>query len=188
MKKKKLLLAALVAVLIMTMGIGSTWAYFTTYAEAQGSKEVQFGYETYIDEKIVNLDKVITVYASEKSEPVFVRVRAFTGLEYQDRLSISGQDWTKGGDGYYYYNKPIAYGEGTAPLNISVGKLLREEELDAVNVIVLDESTPGICEYAEDGSLVRDADGKAILHPDWEGDLIIQNETDVNNNGAGGDE
>lgn len=160
MKKKKLLLTAIAVALIMTMGIGASWAYFTTYAEAAGEKEVHFGYEADIHEDFDGKTKIVTITSQKGSEPVYVRVRAYTGSQYS--LDISGEGWVAGKDGYYYYDKMLQSEQSTLPISIEL-KNIPAKDVDSANIVVLYETTPVF--YTDDGN--------GNMKPDWDWNMIL---------------
>ena len=43
MKKKSIFVAAFAAAMVAAASVGSAWAYFTTYAEAQGGYTISLG-------------------------------------------------------------------------------------------------------------------------------------------------
>ena len=149
--KKTILLAVLAAVIILAAGTKGTWAYFTTYASAHGGITLQRMTEIEIHERVGELEKNISLTADEGSAPAYVRARAYTGSDYT--LAYSGEGWTDGGDGWWYYNEPLAGGETTSELNakITVGPE-DPDPGDNVNIAVIFESTEVLYEKQEDGT------------------------------------
>ena len=136
--------AALALAAVMTAGIGQAWAYFTTYAQAEGGYPIHLGGRTDITEEFSDWTKHVAVTSDPESAPVYVRVRAFSGSLYTLEYSAEvGGDWTPGDDGYYYYNKILNGGETTTGLNVSIGGIPEDaEDGDKFNVVVIYESTP----------------------------------------------
>ena len=162
MKLKKVLLAALAAGMVLTAGVGGSMAYFSTYAQAQGGKEVSFGYESEIEEDIQDLTKSVTITNNIKSQPVYARVRAYTGSEYE--LQISGSDWTDGGDGYWYYKNILKAGETSSVLKVTLANIPEDVDIDdSINVMVLYETTPVYYEVDSEGNATATCDWNMIL-------------------------
>lgn len=143
MKKSNLILTASAVMLVLSAGINSANAYFTTYAEAKGGYEINLGDRTKINEKFTGWIKYVTITSDEKSEPVYVRAKAFSGSQYT--LQYSGSGWTLGNDGYYYYNSILNANESTSELLVQInGVPVVANNEDSFNVIVVYESTPVI--------------------------------------------
>lgn len=167
MKKIQGFLAVLAFGMLMAAGIGKTWAYFTTYAQAWGGKVVELGDETEITEHFSVETKRIRITNEEASQPVYLRVKVFAGKGYTQTGQMidytpegSGEGWTaKQEDEFYYYIHPVDGGASTEELLLKI-PFSEEPEADRpVNVIVVYESTP-----------VRyDADGEPIGYEktDW---------------------
>ena len=51
MKKAGYSIAVLAFLMVMTAGVGKAWAYFTTYASAEGGITITLGDETEIEEE-----------------------------------------------------------------------------------------------------------------------------------------
>lgn len=159
MKKIRYFLAFSALAGVMTAGLGKAWAYFTTYAQAQGSIAIELGDETEIEERFSGWVKHVTVTSEEGSEPVYIRAKAFSGGRYS--LTYSGDGWSEGTDGYLYYDEMVPGGGKTAELSVSIGNIPEEDLKDNLtfNVIVVYESTPVM--YNEDGTPY--ADWNAVL-------------------------
>lgn len=162
MKKKTVTI--LMAIALFSLGIagaGKAYAYFTSYVEAAGSHEVVLGEETEINEEVVDGNKKIVIKNAEDSaRAAYVRARAFAGSEIADSLEYSGDGWTAGNDGWYYYGDPIEPGESTSELLVQVkGRPADDDAIFSVTVVY--ESVDAI----ENGV---DADGNVVYEPaDW---------------------
>lgn len=154
MKKAKYSLVLLALVMVMTAGIGKAWAYFTTYASAEGSITITLGDETEITEEFSNWEKRVTITSNEDSEPVYIRAKAFSSSSYP--LVYSGDGWTLGEDDYYYYNEIVPGGGKTSVLSVKIENVPTEKVEDGTsfNVVVVYESTPVM--YREDGTPYAD--------------------------------
>lgn len=154
MKKKNILLAALAVSLTLSAGVGSAWAYFTTYAQARGGYTIELGDKTTVEEDFSAWTKHVAITSNADSEPVYVRARAFCGQDYN--LVYSGSDkWSPGADGYYYYSDILNGGETTDVLDVRIENVPEEiEDAAAFNVVVIYETTP--VRYHEDGEPYAD--------------------------------
>ncbi len=159
MKKMRYAAAVLAAAAIMTAGLGQAWAYFTTYATAEGGYVIKLGDRTEITENFSDWTKTVTVTNEEGAAPVYVRVKAFGPSTYE--LIYEGPGWTAKEDGYYYYDGMVPGGGSTGPLNIRINGIPEDaKDGDTFNVIVIYESTPVL--YDENGSALP-ADWTAVL-------------------------
>ena len=150
MKKamKKWILPLLVMVLLLSAALKPALAYFTTYSWAKGGHTVHQESRTKIEEDFSKWTKNITVTNTE-GEPVYVRARAFAGSAYA--LIYSGDGWSDGGDGWWYYDSPVAAGEKTAsPLSVKIENIPKAEMDAGFNVAVVYESTR--VQYSADGT------------------------------------
>lgn len=165
MKRRSYYPAVLVLSAAVTMagaGVGKAWAYFTTYAEAAGGYTIRLGDRTEITESFTEWTKHVSIASEEDSEPVYIRVRAFCGSQYT--LEYSGEGWSQGADGYYYYSSAVAGGASTAVLDLRINNIPEDpEELERFNVVVIYESTP--VRYHEDGTpyTVHETDWSVLL-------------------------
>ena len=147
MKKKTIFLLALSVTLILIASINSAIAYFSTYAEGRGGYLFGLG-ETDIEESFSSWTKRVKISNSEDGQPVYIRARAFAGDEYS--LLYSGDGWTLGGDGYYYYDEILYGGERTPELLVRIENVPYDMiPGDGFNVVVVYESTKVI--YDENG-------------------------------------
>ena len=151
MKKKQSILVLLALVMILGAWITPALAYFTTYARAKGGYTVSLETHTEIDESYSDWKKTITVRNTE-GKPVYVRARAFAGSDFT--LSYSGENWHDGGDGWWYYDAPLAEGESSAALTAAIGNIPEADEGVTFNVAVVYESTP--VQYKADGTAYAD--------------------------------
>ncbi len=155
MKRKNILLAALAFALVLTAAVGSAMAYFTTNAEAKGGCAIELGGKTTVKEEFSNWTKHVSIQSEPDSEPVYLRVKAFCGSEYELIYSDGSGKWTPGSDGYYYYSDIVNAGETASTLDIRIGQVPVEvRDADSFNVVVIYERTP--VQYQEDGSPYAD--------------------------------
>ena len=151
MKKKIYLMAAALA-LIATIGIGSAFAYFTTYVVADGGVKVSIGSTVTVPEEEMNLHFKHVTIKNTGDYDCYVRVKAFAGAEYDNLIySDDNGKWSLGADGYYYYSDIVPAGETTGTLKIAVEGLKEApKENESFNVIVVQECTPVL--FSEDGT------------------------------------
>lgn len=176
MKKRRILLALLALALAVSVSLPAAMAYFTTNARATGSLPLELGGGTNIEEVMAEWQKQITISANEDSMPMWVRARAYApdgvGLRY-----FTGEGWTAGDDGWYYYTIPLANPvlDGTAGatsiLTVAISPFKVEEAgtvPDGFEVPVLYESAPVL--YNEDGERLACNDkevwSQTITRPD----------------------
>ena len=77
--KKTIALAAAAFALILSLGIGSAMAYFTTYATANGGVQINLGFTTTKpDEEVSDWTKHIQITNTGDHE-CYIRVKALAG-------------------------------------------------------------------------------------------------------------
>lgn len=173
-KKGSVFLLGLAGFLILTSGLGTANAYFTTYTQAGGGVALSLGSETYVEETVSGWTKRVKITSEEGSQPVYVRARAFCGNEYNLTYQNKEEDgepaaWIAGQDGYWYYNRNdgiLWAGETTPELQIVIESAGQEqappetekapENGETFRVVVVYETTPVL--YDEQGEL---------KDPDW---------------------
>lgn len=149
------------AALAMTaaLTVESSMAYFTTYAEAEGSHGISLGAKTDITETVSDKTKHVVVQNTSESNECFVRVRVFSGRQVV--CTPQGDGWSEGQDGYWYYGPVLAPSTDkensvTTPLDVSINIDGLGEDPDSFNVVIIQECTPAI--YGEDGAPGADWD------------------------------
>lgn len=151
--KKSILLLILAVTMVLSTYIGSAMAYFTTYTEAKGGYVINLEGQIITREDFYEWTKHVTVVSTENSVPVYVRARAFAGDQYE--LTYSGNGWSRGSDGFYYYNEILYGGQETPELLVHIGNIPEDAvEGDDFNVIVIYEYTP--VQYDENGNPYAD--------------------------------
>ena len=105
MKKVNVCLTALAVILVLGAGIHNIWAYFTTYAEAQGGYVIELGDKTEIKEEFADWTKKVVIRSSEDSQPVFVRAKVFCESTLVDDLvyMYADTDWKYDEESEYFY-------------------------------------------------------------------------------------
>lgn len=174
---------AIAIMLIMSATMGSTWAYFTSYAKAKGGVTLKLGHQEEVDEDLNQWEKVINLTSTADSNEVYLRVRSFCA-EYEVSYGNS-QNWKDGGDGWMYYTKTLAPGASLSQSGDELKAKIKDvpdvhsegvEVGDVFNVIVVYESM----------EVQYDADGNKLsaMEADWSREL----ETSRTITTLGGDE
>jgi len=154
MKKRDIKRTVVITMLLLCMAVVPVLAYFTANAKAGGELSLTFGTVTELKEEVEDFVKSVKIAntGDEQSEPVWVRVRAYSGSTYP--LEIEGEGWTAESDGWYYYESPIAPGEETKVLRVAVTGIpeadAEDHEYAQINVAVVYETVAVM--YAADGS------------------------------------
>ncbi len=153
MKLKHIILPLLAVALLIGAVIQPAMAYFTTYTRAKGGYTIRQSTTTFIDESFDDWQKTVTIQNKE-GKAVFIRARAFAGSEYT--LTYTGENWSDGSDGWYYYSEALPAGTTASALVVSISNLPKAEEGGNFNVAVVYESTP--VQYEDDGTTFADWD------------------------------
>ena len=178
----------LLVAMIFSVRVHVAKAYFTTYATAKGGYTLELGDQTETDEHFANGEKIIYIESTSDSKPVWLRARAFTGEQYQDKLKYTERldadttvdvtsdpknksNWVEGSDGWLYYKNVLGPGDATGTkdedktprfgLIANVSDVLVEENQDpGINVVVVYETIP----------VMYDAQGNEVKWEpqDWE--------------------
>lgn len=146
MKRRTWLLLLLTVVLVLGAGIGSAYAYFTTYSSARGGYIVRAENETEIHETALGASKEISI-KNTGDYPVFVRVKIFKGSEITVTPTFNDRYWAyNSADEYYYYQQALEPGALTDVLkfDLTIPKDADAQEGDDVNVVVVYESVPAV--------------------------------------------
>ena len=157
MRRKILPLAATTVALILGMGMGSAWAYFTDTTSATGALEI-LPETTHITEENGAGTKTIRIQNTSEEAPVWVRARVFAATELG--AEASGDKWSGTIDAWFTYGEPLPAGEETEPLNVKFALKHPKaddypegaESGDETNVIIVYECAP--VSYNADGTLV----------------------------------
>ena len=158
MKKKQLFLVVLAVVLILGASIGSTIAYFTTYAGGNGGYVIHLGHQSkihdvYTDVKEIRIQNVADTADDVGKYPIFVRAMIYHG---NDSIvnPVASENWTPEGE-YIYYELPLyADLEANYPSAMSTTSILKidvqpnpDADLkpgDLVDVLVTYQSVPAV--------------------------------------------
>lgn len=170
--KSSLLLIAVAALLVAA--VGGTVAYLVTNTSPVVNTFTPANVDTEIDETFVNNVKSSIKVENKGNIPVYVRV-ALVGNwcdsngnvvePWNGSVTINSPDWSTGGDGYYYYTKPLVASATTSNLlGSSITASAREDGAHLV-ITVLQQSiqaepTTAVVEawgvtVAEDGTISK---------------------------------
>lgn len=179
MNKRKIVLLLLTLALIASASIEPAIAYFTTFVRAKGGHPVSIGDTTTIEEDFSNWEKRITIKNKAGSAPVFIRAKVIYAPlleENETAFTITGEGWSDGGDGYWYYGSKDAptilpgdaelseADRSTSLLKVKIDKIPKEPEKgDTFSVTVIYESTPVRYRQSSDGTNVPYADWDATI-------------------------
>ena len=112
---------------------------------------LELGHTTEIEEDFSDWTKNIRV-TNTGDVDCYVRVKVLAGSQFT--LDISGDGWSAGEGGYWYYADPIAPDAQTGSLLAQI--TIPEEFMEDFNVAVAQECTP--VQYDENGSPYADWD------------------------------
>ena len=150
MKKRYIVLSILLIALILCSSIGTSLAYFSTYATAKGGYIIKT--EPEIHEEFTEKTKKITISNNTGASPVFVRVKVFNSSEYEMKYEL-GENWSKNSeDGYFYFSQALDGGQATTQLKAIIEKIpARLKDSDEFNIVVIYESVLAVA--GDDGKL-----------------------------------
>ena len=151
--KKPVILAAAALALTVSLSVGSALAYFTAYSTAKGTVPLNIGFTETVPEETVDENGKHVVINNIGDYDCFVRVKVFSDIEVTYNPKNT-DDWTDGGDGYWYYNPVLPAGEKTSELVVSFEYPTGEDKTEEFNIIVIQECTPVV--YNADGSAAAD--------------------------------
>lgn len=145
MKNKKLLLALLAVIMVLSVSIGPALAYFSTYTVAEGKKTVKVVPDTTITEKTRTESQKVLFVTNSGDAPCFVRATAFAGGGVT-LGTTGGNGWAaQNSEGYWVYTSVLMPGETTAELEIPISGIpATANEGDSLNIAVVYESTTAI--------------------------------------------
>ena len=163
MKKiNKKILLVISLMLVLTLSVGLTMAYFSDHTEAKGGKQIALGGQTKIHEEQNNDNKVIWIENIGDTD-VVVRVAVYgpTAITYTPDVA---DDWKQDGD-YVYYKQVLPApkdGKPSYTSKITASWKLPEgfDPGDDFNVVVIQESEQAV--YNDKGIVVTPK-----TTPDW---------------------
>lgn len=156
MKRKKsyvfaiTLLAVLALVVVTAKTVKTSLAYFTTFQTAKGSHELALGAQTTLHEEIKGMEKHVRIENTGGID-CYVRIKVFAGSTVG--LTCTGDGWSQGTDGYWYYKDIVVPGASASTMVVSITGPT-DEDIETFNVVVVQECTPVL--YDEDGKPYAD--------------------------------
>lgn len=104
MKKiNRKILLVISLMLVLTLSVGLTMAYFSDYTPAKGGKTIALNGRTEIHEEQPSNNKKVVTIENTGDTPVMVRVAVYAPGTAEP-VTVTGTDWEKSGDYYYYMN------------------------------------------------------------------------------------
>lgn len=165
MKNKTVWLTAAAVIMAGSMTIHGALAYFTANASAQGGHPISLGAKTEITEDFSDWTKHIVI-ANTGENDCYVRVKVFSGSQFE--VEFSGEDgaWSQGDDEYWYYSSIVPAGGSTSELlaTINVPEGFEED----FNVVVVQECTP--VQFDQEGNAYADWTQKIDTTSDFGGE------------------
>ena len=158
--KKRLIPFMTAMLLVHSLSLGLTLAYFSDYTAAKGGGVVGIGGKTQIVEEYDKNQKTVQIENVGETD-VIVRVAIYgpAGIGI-----TAGADWVKDGD-YYYYTKVLTT---DAPDNVTTEIVASTEDLltqylgDSFDVVVQHECRQ--VAYDEDQKIIVPADWKDVVN------------------------
>lgn len=148
---KKAILLAISFALVLSLSVGTAFAYFSDYATAKGGAAITLGGQTYINEKVVENTKTISIENTGETD-VIVRVKIFGNASIN-----AGAGWHQV-DGFWYYDQVLkATDSNPATSNIVATVVAPEGQVDNYDVVVVHESA----------QVTYDENGKIKVPKDW---------------------
>lgn len=155
----------LALIMIAAASVPGTLAYFTAYATAKGGVPITLGAKTKVKEEFKNWEKSIQIENTGETD-CYVRVKIIAASQFQ--ITATGNHWTDGGDGYWYYSEVLPTGlvtEDELKASITVAK----EVKTSFNVVIVQECIP--VSYDENG------EPTGVLQADWnQAKQVVQEE------------
>ncbi len=168
MKKKHLFLAVLAIVLVLSMSIGATMAYFTTYARANGGYVIHLGYWTVINEDVegnikkIQISNVADPDTDDGLYPIFVRAQMYAGNDVVATFQGtsppgSSPRWVPDPDGYYYYTAALYTGDTSEELDFAVTPAANAgvRPGDPIDVLITFQSVPAVFTTGGDPDIAK---------------------------------
>ena len=127
--KRKALLLAVCAALLLTAAIGGTTAFIVANTNQVRNEFTPGAVPIGVEESFVNDVKENVQIRNKGNVPAFIRAKVVatwkdssgyvsgTPVKAEDyTIEYNQTDWVKGEDGFWYYNKSVSMGDVTNPL------------------------------------------------------------------------
>lgn len=148
---KTVWLTAAAVILAGSMSIQGALAYFTANASAQGGYLISLGSSTDITEDFSDWTKHIVITNTGETD-CYVRVKVFSGSQFDLEFSGESGAWSQRDDEYWYYSDIVPAGGKTSVLDAKI--IVPEGYEDDFNVVVVQECTPVV--FDENGNPKED--------------------------------
>ena len=151
---KKLSLLVVTLVLVLSVSVGLTMAYFSDYTPAKGGELLVLGGQTEIEEHVTDNSKEVTIHNTGETT-VLIRV----GIFGPDKMDVQYDEsaWEKDGN-FYYYKKALKPGEATSEqLKALVENIPVDYTGSEFDIVVVQECV----------QLAFDDNGKVIVPESW---------------------
>ena len=144
---KKAILLAISFALVLSLSVGTAFAYFSDYATAKGGAAITLGGKTDINEDVNGKIKTISIENTGETD-VVVRVKIFG----QTDIKEVGDGWSLESDGFWYYDKVLKpTGSDKTTTNIVAEVVAPAGQVDNYDVVVVHESAQ--VTYGTDGKI-----------------------------------
>ena len=162
---KTVWLTAAAVIMAGSMTIHSALAYFTANASAQGGHPISLGSKTDITEDFSDWTKHIEI-ANTGENDCYIRVKVFSGSQFDVEFSGESGAWSQGDDEYWYYSEIVPEGGKTSVLNAKIN--VPGDFGDDFNVVVIQECNP--VQFDENGKAYADWTQKIDTTSDFNGE------------------
>lgn len=136
--------------LVFSLSVGLTFAYFSDYKVAEGEQVLTLGGQTEIEEEVTDNSKSVQI-ANTGITTVITRVAIYgpKGME----ITVDESLWHKDGD-FYYYTSPLKPGDKTkaGTLVAKVDNIPKDATGTEFDIIVVHESQQAT--YDEDNKII----------------------------------
>jgi predicted ribosomally synthesized peptide with SipW-like signal peptide len=140
--KKKSILLVVAMMLVLSLTVGLTLAYFSDYEAAKGGASIALGGQTEIEENVTDKEKVVQINNIGETN-VVVRVAIYMpeALEkVENSITFeNASDWVKDG-GFYYYTKVLEPKKSTSTITAKTTVPDDVQLGDSFDVVVVHES------------------------------------------------
>lgn len=152
--KKKSILLVVAMMLVLSLTVGLTLAYFSDYEAAKGGASIALGGQTEVEENVTDKEKVVWINnIGETNAVVRVAIYMPEALEkVENSITFeNASDWVKDGD-FYYYTKVLEPGKSTSRITAKTTVPDDVQLGDGFDVVVVHESDQAV--YNESNKVV----------------------------------
>ena len=152
-RNRTLIMTVLSLALILTATVGVSFAYFTDYESARGGAVLHLSGQTELTENVKDDNKEIGIRNTGETDML---VRVFV-IGDEKILTVSGDGWTQGADGAWYYTSILKVGEEAPILKAEVSA--KESDNIDFDVIVAHESSRVVYDVRDGKNIVKTPEG-----------------------------